>query len=1260
MFPVENQNLHFVEGIRGQAVYIPAGVSGPRGLLGYDAGKAFRGRGGTVMFWFRPDWKGESYGDNRMPPYNLFVAEETGADPSERLRIFLWNQLRADVFRGKAETPVSLHQGNPYAFSMGQDDWFHVALVWNNDGYLKFYLNGLPYNHADGARSWNLYPVPALANFYGVDKFFVGSRPGSGSANLGADAAFDELKVYREALDEAAIAEAYRADCPLALRMDQRYFVANKPVTLTLDAYPAGMAEKPSPAPSGQPIEAAIDCRLYRYPTDETVMQWQWSSRITQPEAFTLELPPLEEGVFFLQCRTTAHGATHQRSFIVSAYTPQPPAPVSDVDIQVGRPLLTLDATTMGNAFEDVHPSRVVPTGKLPAYRETAEENHSSVFFEFDVPKAYRDGGPLVIDFYWPDDKPRAFGLYLYPENRGRPHHRDRLMGGIQSGLEYPVSGELQRTRYLFFPWAGRYLFEMRSLIADMPGALSRMEVSPLAGRLPRLALNPPEGFPARSFGVFDEDQTFEIVFNFDQDRFEPLYLPRLLDQIVDYLDYVGQDVLSYQLVRYDYVRYDIPGAIQSIHNLRSAPGFFPLMLDMFAARNKAILAGIDLYALPETSLQPEQNGRRKRVGYFQTDAKGEVIAPRVGYGRANLLHHEARASFMGHVDEILSRYGRHPGFAGFNLWARDVFWDAEGGFSDFTIQQFEADTGIAVPGGDGKDRFAKRRDFLLGEQREVWLDWRCEKTAEIIAEFSARMLAVNPDLHLYLSFSGIEQIFPQGWERTLNEGQYEETLRLLGFDLLMLRSIPALVLMPVSNPSMNRWQMHRTGIPTNLDALFGSRANYAFFRKVGVPLAAASFFRFFESYQKPIRAERFGSYFQSADAKPHGRYFLKAIAEAVVNLDPRDVLIGGQPFATLGREAESREFAQAFNALPALPFNDFPGQGDPVLARWVTSGDDTWVYLINRTWAPLTVHWPATVKPQLTDLSTGGTLHSKANAYSVTLKPYELRSFHTDGNFQPAELTVDGSLQLAAYYRGQLAELESVMQAAAAQGGDMEVERAILSGLREAVEEGRYAEAHRLLFCLPVRQLEASRAALEKGYMGRRQSLLGQGRVAIDLGSGEFYEASDGTLFFPDQPYHEGGYGFVGPDKTVVRLTGNMQATNDPVLFETERWMMQGYRIDLPPGSYHLRTYQKIGYEPNRASGKVVFGIRAEDGELAPIEDIFETLGRDGNKVLIRDYPPIQVEDGTLDLEFVRAPTTDPSVPFLNAIEIIPEPSQS
>ncbi|WP_278549757.1 hypothetical protein, partial [Cloacibacillus evryensis] len=132
--------------------------------------------------------------------------------------------------------------------------------------------------------------------------------------------------------------------------------------------------------------------------------------------------------------------------------------------------------------------------------------------------------------------------------------NRDRLQSGIQSGREYPESGELQTTRHLFYPGVETYLFEARTMAKEMPAAVAKVRVYALAEEeLPRLALREPEGLPGRKFGFVDEDQTFNNNLGIDRaNRRSPRYrewqthynsmTAFVLDETIRYFDYVGMN----------------------------------------------------------------------------------------------------------------------------------------------------------------------------------------------------------------------------------------------------------------------------------------------------------------------------------------------------------------------------------------------------------------------------------------------------------------------------------------------------------------------------------------------------------------------------------------------------------------------------------------------------------------------------------------------------------------------------------------------
>lgn len=75
-------------------------------------------------------------------------------------------------------------------------------------------------------------------------------------------------------------------------------------------------------------------------------------------------------------------------------------------------------------------------------------------------------------------------------------------------------------------------------------------------------------------------------------------------------------------------------------------------------------------------------------------------------------------------------------------------------------------------------------------------------------------------------------------------------------------------------------------------------------FGPVGV---ANSYLQYFETFNDSLQPDVFKAYFQNADVKPHGRFFLKELVFNVAATDASRILIGAQPIGTWGRDAETQ-----------------------------------------------------------------------------------------------------------------------------------------------------------------------------------------------------------------------------------------------------------------------------------------------------------------------------------------------------------------
>jgi hypothetical protein len=236
------------------------------------------------------------------------------------------------------------------------------------------------------------------------------------------------------------------------------------------------------------------------------------------------------------------------------------------------------------------------------------------------------------------------------------------------------------------------------------------------------------------------------------------------------------------------------------------------------------------------------------------------------------------------------------------------------------------------------------------------------------------------------------------GMPLTLVFGQAGATVRSLyetnGMDFAALGAIKGVTFGLDRNPTRRlfmlyrRWDAPREEDNYNLSDPLAARVRSL---DGGAVTMVCEHNTYFETFRNSLCPKRYNTYFQSFDVKPNGRHYLKTFAYDVGVMDALSVTIGDQPIGTLGAEAEAREFAKAFRALPAVPFEDVPGFAakDGVVARRFAAkdGSEYW-YFVNMTGKDMGVDAP--FSGSVRDLSSG----RDAVFARIDLKPYQLRSF--------------------------------------------------------------------------------------------------------------------------------------------------------------------------------------------------------------------------------------------------------------------------
>ena len=1186
-------------------------VGGGKTQVSWPVEGVFDGSG-ALMFWFSPNWDAISDSVTRE------LLKTVNGNGKEKLSLFLWHWLRCDIGRQGEGAPVAIERRN--RDNWFRHDWIHLAVVWNTDGTVRLFVNGLPY-----LSSYSWMPDSKLVPGHDL------SAAVKMLLNEKANGTFDELKIFNGKVPNQVVYDEYRKVMPVDLVIRNAAVMPDRDATISVRLAPGGWYMRPMPVE--QPFQQAeVDFRMELTDAAGTPID-AVERRIAVKDApidVALPVRKLPEGEYRVRC--TVNG-NFQRTFLFRSMAPLPDPAAGAGELKTGR--VIFEKKLRDPADSDLFKSGPVTAAGGGTYLEAGPDKEDRFAFVIPIPEEFRNRGPMLLEIDWPDDKPRNMGLYLYRESKNA-QHRDRMQGGVQAGNEYPSSGRIVTTSYLFNPHVAAYLFEARTMSKGFPAAVSAVRLKEIPGGLPKLTVRQPKGVPGRAFGHVDEDQTLETSLTADDPTIPGLFrLKYQAEALLRYFDYTGQNAFHYPLLRYAaYFLYPREGSADN-GVIAGGIGEFPWFIEAFRRRGKTVTGILATTNIPEGGKSPLVDTAIAGRGMLMADKDGAPVRVFGDPGPlANFAHPEVRKLYFAHVRELLEVPGRCEGLDGFDQWLlRYGAWPSlNAGYDDYTVGAFSRDTGIAVPESG-------RFEFLTGPKRTEWLKWRAAQVTNFVRELRAQLNAVDPDLKLYVTAIDFES----------DNDPYVEH----GIELDALRRIPGVLLGPSRNVTAYRHAMHWGKPESGVDGrLYDAALQRKLFGSGSLDFSESSP-SYFETFTKSLDNDRFAAYFENADVKPHGRFFLKELVFSVAAQDAQKVLIGAQPLGTWGRDSEAREFARAFCALPRLPFRTVPGGTDPVAVRFLQTEEGTYFYLASMLFTGCEVELTfSDGTPECIDLSTGQAWKEKR----VALQPFQLRSFLIPGKkCTVSSFRVTVPEECRRFYAGRLAELEKAAATLRRNQVEVVAEAAVLAELKKAVEEERFAEAHRLAFLPVMNQLGAKLADLEK--VVRQSEMLRRNEIAIDCGGTAFTLTPEGKLFFPDSPWSDTArYGYFGHYNSVARNTVDLRDAAAAEVFKTEAYDIDGYRFRVDNGRYKVRLYLRIGYEPGFAAGKFVFSVAAQGKPLFTDLDLFEACDGDRGKVLIREFDGIEVSDGILTLAFKQKDGLHSNVRLCNAIEVIPE----
>lgn len=1243
--PLVMQNVEFVPGISGKGIHI---TTTPHSSLKYNASGLFATESGTLMFWYKPDWDGLSSHHGNQ----IFVV---GVDKNKSplLKVFMDHFLQVKM-KENANVDIGMWRYcHRYIFA---NEWIHVALVWNANGWNKLFLNGVKYQH--GAFPGPIFPKKGIPALHGIETLLIGENTEHTPGQNNADGVLDELKIYNLALPDQEIVTEYQKYYPVSISLDQRFIPSKTKQTVALWVEPLAVI---GVNPANNPGSGNMDIALTNIDGKEEVFKTRKTIQYNASQKVLLNVGPLVAGTYYLTCVLNGESPRLSRIFRVMVYDPpKEQQRGGDLALAPGAPVVEIDLTTLKSdeIYRNVETQLVGDEGLR--YREAGKNKGdrfaAKVRFPEDLVRAHK---PVLLSIRWPDDRPRSAGFYMYVKTRSQTH-RDRLEGGIQSGEEFPpLTGKMQTTSYIFYPGVTEYLFEARTMTQGMPAAVASISFRAIEERFPRLNIKCPKGVNPRRLGHMDEDQTFELYLNEDDlTESHSLLKPVILfNRVCEYFAYTGQSVIAYPLLRYFYVYYDLPGQADS-GNVRQL-GWVALFLDLLQDYGMKMIGTVNLSSMPEFWLPQDELERLKAEGCMLRDKDGKWNSGGTVSVVTSPVHPAVRKAFLKHIEEVLKRFGSHPAFGGLDLWVTPAwtYGSLDQGYDDFAVELFCAETGVSLPSNQGPDRFKQRYELLTGKHRNAWLKWRSGKTMEMLHAVRGLIDKCNPGLTLYVNGQTLNPVDFQNVENPDRLDFSDYAYEANGLNFKEIKSMSSTVLVPNRNCTRYRWLQHWSDTPSIMEELTYDRAKYVPFLHNG-STSIWTLNTYFETWNDSLLPAEFASYFQSADVKPQGRHFLKEYAFDVAAMDADMILVGGQPLGTLGREAEIREFAQAFCALPAQPFKVVDRLRDPVTVRYLTTPSGTYVYFVNLLWSDVTVTTVNAGKGPITDLSTGKKLESAGNTLTVQLKPYELRSFLDRGNtiqMHLADSRVDIPAEVGNWYNDNLKVFTSAEKVIRMSGSWTKIFEDKLNRVKQALKNKQYLEAHRLLYAKELSETRKRLGSGDPSVFIKQAEMIKQGYYGVKCGSSEFYKAPDGRLFFPDKPYSEGSYGYIGSCQKIIRNIDNLH-TAIPKLFSSEAYDLEGYRFTLPNGKYTVKLYMKIGYEPSANPGIYVVDIDIAGKNAAKDLDLFVESGKDFHNVLIKEFKDAQVSRGVLDINWSTQDGKDPTTKLCNAIEIIPQ----
>ena len=910
---------------------------------------------GTVCLWVKPQWAGDLYQNH------VFVQEDLPFEKGANcLRLWHWcvGLARFDV-RDEGDryinSPVKTWQA---------EEWHHLAATWDVAQGIALYIDGAK----AATRHFEYEPKPSR-------EIILGGIP-TGDDAL---AAFDDFRIYDRPL---APDQIRRVMTGLPIETVE-YLGAKAPARVRVgEPFKVSVRFR---APEGLMGDYTVRARLGAIPLAELALE-ELPARGTETSAGPFEVmipvhsyPPAGRQTLSLRVAGAAHVRPEKADLPVTiAYPPPSPAPtwtlsgdgevLSDgkpfrpepgtgflvrgefvagedearlteliessgiVDALPCRLLDEVDCSVEDHGFRETAPTTVqelIPGRKfrLTSEQEDVTQTGKRVDREFKVLPGFSYDlavaswpTPHVVVVESLDDQERYLEVAIDAAEGSEPapHLEQSGIGArdamnlcvTYNGREYEPGGRVYRESYLIFPKTDRISVMItcsrhsQGLKSSAPAAVSRIAVYEVASPLrdlPNRIFEPASG-PKRSIGLFDP----EIGGMFERYGFTdggPEMRGQTLRRFVDYSRFLGFNRFEFRAFRLSERAYFRSERFEMASDLDMFREFLPLARE----------AGITV--LPRVMyLHCYHRLLEEDPDNFQQTRTGETLA----FGREGPIPDPLRPAVqkvvMDSFDAIIeaTRDFRDvvPGVC-FDTSIGGVYQygkgpSAEVGYSVSNVRDFCQENGLQLP-ADLADHQA-RYDWLKQNQWDAWLDWRARRWHDFVCALRDRVQESGEDRQFVLSF----RVMPrQEWAD--GEVPLAEAYRQCLYAPELFREERGVRMSWFTRVNADRYFGRLWWKPWFYDPAQPELT------RTPEPRGHEIYYNYWELATHPWG-------FRVGPGSPVGRAFFEPYTYALRTMNPEYMLVFCWFRGSYGHEADLREWARAFRALPAVAPRDFQG----------------------------------------------------------------------------------------------------------------------------------------------------------------------------------------------------------------------------------------------------------------------------------------------------------------------------------------------